>query len=197
MKVDIPDPTGQGGTSTSGPVVKRLFGEEMSVLIQLVPEKHRATFERFITNLNCLLLCYSSNREVDVELYKKLVGEVYNDILRNFNTPTGSPWVYPSPTLHGFLSHSLQLIEENQNMGLGKYSEQELENNNKLLRLFRKTLARKSSQEENLANCFSRLWLQSDPVIRRSGRTIKHTLRRSVTTVPNKTESIKKELLLS
>ena len=124
MKVDIPDPTGQGGTSTSGPVVKRLFGEEMSVLIQLVPEKHRATFERFITNLNCLLLCYSSNREVDVELYKKLVGEVYNDILRNFKSPTGSPWVYPSPTLHGFLSHSLLLIEENQNMGLGKYSEQ-------------------------------------------------------------------------
>ena len=87
--------------------------------------------------------------------------------------PNNKPWIYPSPTLHVFLSHSHELIDANKNCGLGKFSEQGLENNNKFLRFFRKTLSRKCSQEDNLTDCFSRLWLQSDPIIRVSGRKVK------------------------
>ena len=37
-------------------------------------------------------------------------------------------------------------------------------------RFFRKNLSRKCSEEDNVSDCFSRLWLQSDPTIRISGR---------------------------
>ena len=99
--------------------------------------------------------------------------EIYTELLMNVRGPDDKPWIFPSPTLHAFLSHSPELIDANDNHGLGDFSEQGLENNNKFLRFFRKTLSRKCSQEDNLSDCFSRLWLQSDPLIRVSGRKTK------------------------
>ena len=54
----------------------------------------------------------------------------------------------------------------NNNKGLGEYSESGLEHNNKFLRFFRQSLARKTSQETNLQDCIERLWLKSDPKVR-------------------------------
>ena len=172
-KVDVPDPTGHGGTSTTGPVVRNLFGPEVHVPIGLVPENHKETFSRFIITLDVLLGAYSSTREIDVDAYKNLIKEVYIKLLVNLRGPNNKPWIYPSPTVHSFLGHSLELLQVNDNHGLGKFSEQGLENNNKILRFFRKNLSRKCSQYANLSDCFSRLWLQSDPVIRRCGRQVK------------------------
>ena len=51
-KFEIADPTGHGGTSTNGPVIKRLFGQHVSTLIDLVPEKHRMSLQKCILSLN-------------------------------------------------------------------------------------------------------------------------------------------------
>ena len=164
---------GHGGTSTTGSVIKRLFGPNVSVLIDLVPENHRINFQNCVLSLNCLLAAYSSSREININVYCNLVQEVYTELLINIRGPNNKPWIFPSPTLHAFLSHSHELIDANNNYGLGRYSEQGLENNHKFLRFFRKTLSRKCSQEENLFDCFSRLWLQSDPIMWVSGRKVK------------------------
>ena len=66
------------------------------------------------------------------------------------------------------LAHSWELIEINDNHGLGEYSETRLENN-KFLRYFRQYLARKNAQESNLADCIERFWLKSDPGVRHDG----------------------------
>ena len=52
-----------------------------------------------------------------------------------------------------FLAHSWELKEINDNYGLGEYSETGLENKNNFLRYFRQDLARKTTQESNLADC--------------------------------------------
>ena len=44
-----------------------------------------------------------------------------------------------------------------------------LENNNKYLRFYRTSLARKTNQQTNLEDCITRLWLRSDPTIWHSG----------------------------
>ena len=66
-------------------------------------------------------------------------------------------------------AYSWELIESNNNRGLGEYSESGLEHNNKFLRFFRVNLARKTSQVTNLHDCIDRLWLKSDPGIRDAG----------------------------
>ena len=171
--VEVPDPTGQGGTSTNGPVIENLFGENIHVLIYLVPEQKRDVFGKMLITLTCLLNAYTSNKEINVAEYKERIKDVYNFLVNELRGPNGKPWIYPSPTVHSFLSHSSELIESNNSTGLGKFSEQGLENNNKMLRFYQKFLSRKCSQHANLTDCFTKLWLQSDPIIQRLGRKIK------------------------
>ena len=64
--------------------------------------------------------------------------------------------------------HSWELINNNDGKGLGEYTGG-LEHNNKFLRLYRRSLSRKTDQASNMEDCLTRLWLRSDPVIRRSG----------------------------
>ena len=53
-----------------------------------------------------------------------------------------------------------------------KLNEEPLEINNKYVRQFRKHLARKSSQIENLSDVSTRLWVKSDPIIRSMKREL-------------------------
>ena len=128
------------------------------------------SIQNCILNFNCLLTAYGSSREININVYCNLVQEFYTEVLLNIRDPNNKPWIFPSPSLHAFLSHSRELIDTNNYHGLCNFSEQGLENNHKFCRFFRKTLSRKCSQEDNLSDCFSRLWLQSDPIIRKSGR---------------------------
>ena len=45
----------------------------------------------------------------------------------------------------------------------------------KFLRFYREFLARKLDQFSNLTDCFSRMWLKSDPDIRKSIKLRKHS----------------------
>ena len=86
-------------------------------------------------------------------------------ILTQFNE-SSRPWIFLSPTVHGLLHHSAELIASNDGFGLLEYSESGLEANNKFLRFYRTFLARKTGQVQNLTDVFTRMWLKSDPCIK-------------------------------
>ena len=66
-----------------------------------------------------------------------------------------------------------ECIELNDQQGLGMISEEGLEVLHKDLRRFRCDLARKQSLSENLRDSFHRLWLQSEPMVRKFEKKIK------------------------
>ena len=68
--------------------------------------------------------------------------------------------------MHQILAHSAALIDANESPGLGEYSEEPLEHNNKNIRKYRESLARKTTQSANLSDVLTRLWIKSDPIIR-------------------------------
>ena len=75
------------------------------------------------------------------------------------------PWVVVTPSLHKLLAHAWELIEVNDCRGLKSWSEEGIESVNKHLRLIRTRLSRKNNQLINLHDCFSRLWIGSDPLV--------------------------------
>ena len=56
----------------------------------------------------------------------------------NVKGPDDEPWIFPSPSFYVFLTHSKELIDENDNHGPCNFSELGLENNNKFTRFVRK-----------------------------------------------------------
>ena len=68
--------------------------------------------------------------------------------------------------MYQILAHSAALIDANDSTGLGVFSEEPLEHNNKNLRKYRESLARKTSQSANLSDVLTSLWIKSDPIIR-------------------------------
>ena len=171
IKVDIPDATGKGGTTSNGNVCERLLKDHRNVLVSLVPEQFQPALNEFVDRLWIILFIYTSqskNAQVNTLLFREFCADTYKLLLNNFEN-SEKKWINVSPTLHMILAHSWELIEINGNYGLGEYSETGLENNNKFLRYFREHLARKNSQETNLEDCINRFWLKSDPVVRQAG----------------------------
>ena len=74
------------------------------------------------------------------------------------------PWVRLNHTLHGTIQHSTELIQLNSGYGLGAYSEEGLEANNKDNRNFLLTQSRKTSPIEQLFDVIHRLLERSDPL---------------------------------
>ena len=66
--------------------------------------------------------------------------------------------------MHKLLGHTYELIELNENNGLGVFDESGLEACNKLLRRFRTQLGRKTSKMDNLTDTFTRFWLNDEEV---------------------------------
>ena len=70
-----------------------------------------------------------------------------------------------TPPVHQVLAHSAALIHKNESQGLGSLSKEPLEHNNKNLRSYREKLARKTTQQANLTDVLTRLWVKSDPMV--------------------------------
>ena len=68
--------------------------------------------------------------------------------------------------MHQVLAHSAALIHKNESQGLGTLSEEPLEHNNKNLRSYREKIAQKTTQQANLTDVLTRLWVKSDPIVR-------------------------------
>ena len=62
---------------------------------------------------------YNSKEKVDVTAHKALCVETYIYLLQSFNND--SKWISVSPTVHSLLSHSWELIANNQDTGFGEY----------------------------------------------------------------------------
>ena len=90
----------------------------------------------------------SSQRKVDVDLFEQLCMDIPLNIVDNF------PWVRLNHTLHGTIQHSTELIKLNSGYGLGTYSEEGLEANNKDM----------TSPIERLFDVMHRLLERSDPL---------------------------------
>ena len=106
------------------------------------------------------------NFQVDTVAYRSFSLDTYRLILTGFNNDRAEEkkqWIFISPTLRALLAHGHELVQINNNRGLGDYTEQGLKHNNKFLRFFCQHLARKQDQASNLEDCITRLWLSSDP----------------------------------
>ena len=166
--IEVPDTTGKGGTSTTGNSVSTILGDDKNrkLLSSLVPEQYREAMDDVLLRLWLIMKIYNSNDEVN-EYFDEFSKETCIMLLTSFNKDQKN-WIYLSPTVHGLLHHSWEVIQANGNFGLQEYSESALEGNMKFIRFYREFLARKLDQFSNLTDCFSRMWLKSDPDIRKS-----------------------------
>ena len=71
----------------------------------------------------------------------------FNDL---FPTANNFAWAKLNHTLHGAIQHSVELIQLNDDEGLGPYSEEGLEANNKDIRRYLEELSRKSDGNQQL-----------------------------------------------
>ena len=98
----------------------------------------------------------SSKERVDVEKFKHFCTDLYVYLLESFKCVTNKhlpgPWISITPSLHKVLTHSWELIENNDGYGLGSLDESGLEGCNKILRHVRTNLSRKQSQKSNLVD---------------------------------------------
>ena len=167
VAIDIPDATGKGGTSTSGNTIHTLLSQErnIEVLRSLVPERFQEALHDCITRSYVITKLYNSTYKIDVDAYKEFCVDTKKKLLTSFNGNARS-WIYLTPTVHGVLEHAWELVEANEEKGLMAYTESSLECNNKILRLMRVALSKKTNQMENLTDCLNRLWIRSDIHVR-------------------------------
>ena len=144
IKLDFPDATGKGGTTTTGNVARRLLWEPLirDLALNLIPERRRDLVSAVVVRLAIVLRVIGSKRKVQqidaLEIYCK---DTYRLLLTSFPRPV----CVMSPSVHKLLGHSWELIDKNGGMGLGVLSEAGLEACNKLLRNYRTGKARKDS----------------------------------------------------
>ena len=90
----------------------------------------------FITNLSVTLKAVSSRRNVNIEELDHLCKETSLLIVTHW------PTFRFTPSMHQILAHSAALIDANDSTGLGVFSEESLEHNNKNLRKYRENFSK-------------------------------------------------------
>ena len=88
-------------------------------------KKHSENVLHLHKQLSLILRVISCTREIDTEKFTRHCKETTETMAMKF------PWVRLCDTLHGSIQHSAELIEMNGGLGLGWYSEEGLEANNK------------------------------------------------------------------
>ena len=124
-------------------------------------------YKEFLTNISVILRAMSSRSVINTELLQILCNET--SVMFVFHWPSFKF----TPSVHQVLAHSTALIHANGSTGLGSSSEEPLEHNKKNLRRYRESLARKATQNANLSDILSRLWIKSDPIVRSYRNAIK------------------------
>ena len=164
LKLDFPDATGKGGTTTTGNVARRILWEKevRELALELIPVRRREMVRAVVVRIGIILRFVGSKNKIEkVESLESFCKETYRLILTSFPQPV----VVISPSVHKLLGHSWELVEKNGGMGLGVLTEGGLEACNKILRNCRVGKARKDSQLNNLTDCQARLFRMSDPVL--------------------------------
>jgi len=157
------DPTGHGGTSTTGNLAKEILNTSYRKLLTqgISNTDLREKIERIFLNMAVILTIINSNRSVNVNEYYEFCRSPYLQV-------AAISWIEFSTSAHIVLAHSPELIEQNINTGLLNFTESGIEANNKFLRQYRINNSRKTNQYENLSDCINRLWDKSDPLVVKS-----------------------------
>ncbi|KAL5254995.1 hypothetical protein ACHWQZ_G014442 [Mnemiopsis leidyi] len=169
LAIDIPDSTGKGGTSTTGNVVNELLGTEknLTTFVSQVPERFQGDMHDICSRIYAICRLYNSCEKLDTVKFQELCSSTKEMILTKLNQPGAKKgWIYLTPTVHAVLEHAPELVEANDGIGLGSFTESSLECNNKVLRLVRMKLSRKRGQIENLSDCLERMFVRSDLEVR-------------------------------
>ena len=170
-KWDYPDQTGKGGTTTTGKTGRRILHNKAirDLVVGKLPEQYIEIFSTFGQCLSVIIRVLSSKKHVNVEKYRNFCTELHKFLIKSFPRQTDchlpGPWISITPSLHKVLCHSWELIEMNEECGLGSLDEAGLEGNNKILRAIRIKLSRKTSQIVNLRDTLNRMWVGSDPLV--------------------------------
>ena len=140
---------------------------KIQVLVSVVPKEYQESLHECITRCYVIMKLYNSTHLINVEAFNYFCSETKKLLLSSFNHD-GKEWIYFTPTVHAILEHSGELIEANSCKGLGAYTESGLECSNKVLRLIRIALSRKTNQIDNLNDCICRMWIRSDIQVRKA-----------------------------
>ncbi|KAI6660554.1 hypothetical protein LOD99_14138 [Oopsacas minuta] len=167
LNIIIDIPSTQGGTTTTGNVVRRCLIRKndndqdfLYWVLTVIPSEFKSHIIEIHTCLGAILRVYNSCRRVDTEELALVCSNIYQSILYAF------PWANVSPTLHKLLAHAPEIISTfNDGHGLENLSEEGLEASNEYIRRYRDRFARKFSFEENLKDVFVRLISHSDPML--------------------------------
>ena len=178
LKWDIPDSAGKGGTTTTGNVARcfLLIPNARNYVLNDpdIPMSMQVILKEYGKRLAVILRVISSKKKIDVDFFKQYCTATYLFLIESFpdkangrNNPNVQPrpWISITSTVHKVLAHGWELIEKNNDCGLGSLDESGLESNNKILRRIRTRLSRKTSQSDNLEDTLTRLWLGSDPLV--------------------------------
>lgn len=124
----------------------------------LKKESLRSSFSEILLGLCAIIrVINSQHRQIDLPRFKALCTEVHHSLCINF------PWAVISPSIHRVLAHSWEVVQMNENQGLGNQSEEGLETQNKFVRHLQIHGARKTSVEDNFHDVFGHLWRKSSP----------------------------------
>ena len=103
----------------------------------------------FLMSLLLNLKAVTSRRNVNIEELDHLCKETLLLIVTHW------PTFRFTPSMHHILAHSAALVDANDSTGLGVFSEEPLEHNNKNLRKYRESLARNTSECQSI-RCFDK-----------------------------------------
>ena len=163
MRIDMCNRAGEktGGSTKGNDGRDFFFGKHTGSIDQIIKEAVPEQFQQGLLELHrdigVILRIMACTRRVNVPEYRKFMKETNLLLIREF------PWAAINWTLHGCLSHSADLMEIYGGRGLGDLSEEALESNNKWIRNFACSRARKTSAENQLSDVMARMLEKSDP----------------------------------
>ena len=162
------DKTGGSTTANKG---RRFFQRKnLKYILMCVNEKYHDDVSLLHKNLSCIMRIISSTQPVNTYSFNALVKKTSLHIANKFD------WVQINFTLHGVLHHSNELIQKNNNTGLGELSEEALEANNKYVRRYLELYSRKNSPINQLTDVMNRLLERSHPKIVDNKYTMRPTV---------------------
>ena len=154
IKLDFPDSSGHGGTTTTGNVARRVLFQEniRKIILEHITPGFREDTGILVQNLAIIQRIVTSSRKVKVDDFRNFCYDTYRFLLEEF------PWASITPTVHKVMTHSWEIIQTNDECNLESLSEEGLESCDKVLRMLRLSDSRKITQQ-------AIMWLSSDPII--------------------------------
>ena len=133
----------------------------------VITNKQKKVLPTLLQNVSVILRLLNSDEDINVDAFEDLLKETNLILIDHFS------FMSISPTVHAVLGHGADLVRNNHKRGLLDKSEEASEASHKILKWLREHGARNTSLEDNLKDCFRKLWFMSDPIIRNTKRKIR------------------------